>query len=154
MRRWRTIWSSAALVVLASATCALPQQVPLPGTCARADFEAIVDGTGETLRALTQKNSPAFQAKLRALKDKRGWSHEQFLAEGARFVADNKISDYDGQSSTLLAKINGAGDEAGSAAAVDCARFGALKADLAALVAIQNEKWAYMFGNIDAELSK
>ena len=154
MRRWTTIWSVAALVMLASASSARPQQVPLAGICVRADFEAIVDGTGETLRAVTQKNSPAFQAKLRALKDKRGWSHEQFLAEGARFVADTKISDYDGRSSTLLAKINGAGDEAGSGAAVDCVRFGTLKADLAALVAIQNEKWAYMFGNIDAELSK
>ena len=153
MRRWRATWGRAALVVLASATGVLSQGAPL-ATCVRADFEAIVDGAGETLRALTQKNSPAFQAKLRALKDKRGWSHEQFLAKGARFVADAKISDYDGQSATLLSKINGAGDEAGGGAAVDCARFGTLKADLAALVAIQNEKWAYMFGNIDAELSQ
>lgn len=125
-----------------------------PATCARADFEAVVDDAGEALRQLTQKNSPQFQAKLRALKEKRGWSNEQFMAEGTRFVRDDKIAALEDKSSNLLAKINDAGGEAGNAQAVDCKRLDALRSDLAALVAIQQEKWTYMFTNIEVELSK
>ena len=123
-------------------------------SCARTDFEAVVDDAGEKLRELTQKNSPAFQAKLRLLKDKRGWSHDQFMAEGVRFVRDEKIAEFEAQSSTLLAKINGAGAEAGGATAVDCSQLAALQADMAALVSLQVEKWSYMFGSIETELAK
>lgn len=153
-------WRLAALVALAPAVClgvmALPASghAQTPANCARADFEAVVDDAGEALRQLTQKNSPQFQAKLRALKEKRGWSNEQFLTEGARFVRDDKIAALEDKSSGLLAKINDAGGEAGNATAVDCKRLDGLKSDLAALVAIQQQKWAYMFTNIDAELAK
>ena len=145
----------AVVLTLTAGGVAAAQTAVAPETCARTDFEAVVDDAGEALRQLTQKNSPAFQAKLRALKDKRGWSHDQFVVEGVRFVRDDKITGFEAQSTTLLARINGAADQAGgTAAAVDCAQLAALKADMAALVAIQVEKWTYMFGNIDAELEK
>ena len=121
--------------------------------CPRADFEAVVDGAGDTLRTLTQTNSPAFQAKLRALKDKRGWTHEQFLAEGARFVKDDKIAAFDDQAGTLLARIN-SGSDGGTGTATDCTLLAAMKADMATLVAIQSDKWTYMFATVDAELAK
>ena len=136
------------MALLASATAGLAQNAA-PVACARTEFEAVVDDAGEALRTLTQKNSPVFQAKLRALKDKRGWSHEQFLADGARFVRDDTISRFEDKSSTLLAKINGAGGDVVNATATDCTRLADLKADMAALVAIQNEKWAYMFTTLD-----
>ena len=127
---------------------------PSSATCPRSDFEAVVDDAAEALRTLTQKNSPAFQAKLRQLKDKRGWSHEQFLAEGARFVRDDKIAEFEDQSGNLLARINGAGTETSARDATDCKRLAELRADMAALVDIQTAKWAYMFTNIDAALGK
>jgi hypothetical protein len=141
----------AGLLPLALSVGAFAQA---PATCARADFEAVVDDAGEALRQLTQKNSPQFQAKLRSLKEKRGWNSEQFMAEGTRFVRDDKIAALEERSTTLLAKINGAGGEAGTQATVDCKRLDSLKSDLAALVALQQEKWTYMFTNIEAELAK
>jgi hypothetical protein len=151
----RAVWRTglgAAIVLAASATLAVAQ-TPAPLSCARTEFESAVDEAGEVLRTLTQKNSPVFQSKLRALKDKRAWSHDVFLAEGARFVRDDTISAFEEKSANLLAKINGAGAIV-NATATDCARLADLKADMIALVEIQNEKWTYMFTTIDAELAK
>ena len=143
----------AAVIALAWATIASAQSA-VQEPCARGEFESVVDDAGEILRTLNQKNSPAFQAKLRALKDKRGWSHDQFLAEGTRFVRDEKIAAFEEKSATLLAKINGAGGDVVKTTGGDCARLADLKADMSALVGIQNEKWMYMFATIDAALAQ
>ena len=121
-------------------------------TCERTEFETVVTSAADALRAITQQNSPPFQAKLRALKDKRGWSHEQFMAEGARFVRDDKITAFDEKSGDLLARINDAGGGAPSQG--NCAQLADLKANMAALVEIQTAKWSYMFANIDTELAR
>lgn len=154
MRRRRSQYRSGWLggvMLLMHVGGAVAQAAPT-AACARTEFEAVVDDAGEALRVLTQKNSPTFQGKLRALKVKRGWTHEQFLAEGVRFVRDETIAGFEQKSSVLLAKINGAG--ADTKAAADCAQLAALQSDMRALVAIQDEKWSYMFSTIDAELAK
>lgn len=125
-------------------------EVPL--ACEKADFEAVVDGAAQTLRVIQQKQTPAFQAKLRALKEKRGWSHEQFLSEAARFVKDDRIAEFDEKSERLLLEINSTGDGGGKTP--DCAVLAKLKAAMAALVETQNAKWAYMFQQVDAALAK
>lgn len=119
------------------------------GVCAKAEFEAVVDEASTTLVDLAQKNTPAFQARLRALKDKRGWTNEQFLTEGARFVRDDAIQSFDNKSQALLMQINA--DTGGTA---DCNVLAALRQALATLVETQAAKWAYMFKSVDAELAK
>src|ERR1700752_4315439 len=52
---------------------------PPGGQCAKADFEAVVNGAGAALRELAQQNTPVFQGKLRQLKDKRSWSNDEFM---------------------------------------------------------------------------
>jgi hypothetical protein len=117
--------------------------------CARADFEAVVDQASATLVDVTQKNTPLFQGKLRALKDKRGWSNDQLMKDGAAFVRDDTIARFDEKSEQLLIKINTqAGDSAG------CAALNDLKATMSTLVETQTAKWAYMFDKIDKELAK
>ncbi len=54
------------------------------------------------LRELNTKNKPAFQDKLRQLKDKRTWTHDQFLKEAAPYVRDDKIAEYDQKTDELL----------------------------------------------------
>ena len=147
-------WSVGAALLAATTATAASASGTAPKTCTRTDFEAVVDGAAETLRTLTQKNSPSFQAKLRQLKDKRGWSHDQFLAEGTRFVRDDKITEFEDKSGELLARINGAGSDAGPQKAIDCSQLPELQANMTALVDLQTAKWTYMFGNIDAELAK
>jgi hypothetical protein len=118
-------------------------------TCERAAFEAVVDEASSTLVKLTQSNTPLFQNKLRALKDKRRWTHDQFLKDGAAFVRDEKISDFDERSEQLLIKINTQGG--GSA---NCQVLQELRGTMRSLVDTQNAKWAYMFDKIDRELAK
>lgn len=122
--------------------------------CARGDFEAVVDAAGGALRQLNAENRPAFQAKLRQLKDKRGWSHDTFLAEAAPFVQDEKIAVFDQTSQTLLGEIALMGQEGSEARQPDCALLVALRARMESLVSAQKEKWAYMFEKIDKALAQ
>lgn len=151
---WTVRLAAGVLVLQAAAPRALAQSRPVPETCARGDFEAVVDEAAGSLRELNQINKPNFQDKLRQLKDKRGWSHEQFLSAAAPFVQDDKISEWDQRSADLLNKITAMGQEGSASKAPDCAMLKELHGHMQALVEAQQAKWTYMFGKIDRELSK
>ncbi len=126
----------------------------VPGPCQKADFEAVVEDSAQALRDLNTKNKPAFQEKLKQLKDKRGWSHEQFITEAAPFVRDDKIGEYDQQTDDLLTAMSTMGQEGAAAPTPDCALLLELRARLKVLVDTQNAKWSYMFQKIETELWK
>jgi len=101
----------AGLVMLAALLIASPAgrwAVAQP-KCSKADFESVVDEAGDALRGLAQQNTPPFQAKLRQLKTKRGWSDEQFLAEAEPLVRDETIAGFDRKSDELVSRITSAG---------------------------------------------
>ena len=123
-------------------------------TCAKTDFEAVVEDAAASLRELNSKNKPTFQEKLRQLKDKRGWSHEQFLAEAAPFVRDDKIAVFDQSTEELLSAMSSMGQEGATAATPDCAVLLELRARMKVLVDTQSAKWSYMFEKIETELWK
>lgn len=125
-----------------------------PANCGKADFEAVVNEAGSALRDLNRQNTPAFQAKLRGLKDKRGWSNDEFLKAAEPFVRDEQIAAFDQKSEQLLGKITGAGQQGASGAAPDCGLLAELRAALKSLVETQRAKWTYMFANIEKELAK
>lgn len=129
---------------------------PAPGgqVCAKADFEAVVDDAAGALRDLNLQNKPAFQEKLRQLKDKRGWSHDAFLKEAAPFVRDDKIAVYDQDSERLLTDISTLGQEGADAPTPDCALLADLKTRMQTLVDTQTAKWTYMFSKLDAALAQ
>jgi hypothetical protein len=129
-------------------------QAPAAGECQRADFEAVVDDAAAALRDLNMKNKPDFQEKLRQLKDKRGWSHDQFLTEAAPFVRDDKIAVFDQQSDQLLNDISSLGQEGADAKTPDCALLHELRARMKVLVDTQTAKWAYMFEKLNAALAQ
>jgi hypothetical protein len=152
----RAAWGVAALLVpLLGAllgTCRpLLAQAP---ACAKGDFEAVVNEAGAALRDLNRQNTPTFQAKLRELKDKRGWGNDQFLKEAEPFVRDNEIVTYDQKSEQLLVRITGAGQQGGSGATPDCGLLGELRTSLKSLVETQKAKWTYMFAKLEKELAK
>ncbi|MDX2258358.1 MAG: hypothetical protein NW205_05510 [Hyphomicrobiaceae bacterium] len=147
LRRLAALVMAAILVVAGDARA---QQ----GTCARQDFEAAVDDAAATLRDLNQKHRPTFQDKLRALKDKRGWSHDQFLEAAAPYVKDETIIVYDQKAESLLAEISSLGEEGSQARQPDCALLASLKQRMGALVDIQTEKWRYMFGKLEKALAE
>ena len=140
---------AALLVALSGARVALAQ-----APCSKTDFEAVVDEAAGALRGLALQNTPQFQAKLRQLKTKRGWSDDQFLKEAEPLVRDEKITGFDEKSAELLARITDAGQAGASGGAPDCTLLVGLRASMAALVETQKAKWAYMFDKIDKELRK
>jgi hypothetical protein len=147
----------AGLVVLAALLIASPTGravVAQPTKCSKADFESVVDEAGDALRALAQQNTPPFQAKLRQLKTKRGWSDEQFLAEAEPLVRDETIALFDRKSDELVSRITSAGQSGAGVEAPDCALLTSLRASMATLVETQKAKWAYMFDKIENELRK
>jgi len=141
----------AITMVLAIAGAAAAQQ---RAACSRDDFEAAVDEAAAALRDLTQKNRPAFQDLLRQLKDKRGWSHDQFIAEAAPFVKDGTIEEFDSRSDAALSRLTAMGQAGSQSKTPDCRLLAELRSHMQALVDIQTEKWRYMFGRIEADLRK
>jgi hypothetical protein len=131
-------------------------EAPAPAgqVCAKSDFEAVVDDAAGALRDLNMQNKPAFQEKLRLLKDKRGWSHDAFLKEAAPYVRDEKIAVYDQESERLLADISTLGQEGAEAPTPDCALLGDLKARMKTLVDTQTAKWTYMFQKLETALAQ
>ena len=123
-------------------------------TCARADFEAAVGTASTTLREMTNRNTPDFQDRLRALKEKRGWSNEEFVKAAAPLVADDRIAEFDQKSAEYLMQINNLGGEGAGTATPDCRLLETLRTNMSALVETQTQKWAYMFGKLDAELAR
>ena len=128
--------------------------LPAKADCTRSDFEAVVDAAAGSLRDMNAANKPKFQEKLRQLKNKRGWTQDQFLHEAAPLVADDKINTYDQQSTALLEKIASGGEAGAAAAKPDCAMLDTLRSSMKTLVETQAEKWTYMATKIDAELAK
>ena len=122
--------------------------------CAKADFEAVVSDAANALRDLNQKNKPPYQARLKDLKEKRGWSYDQFLKEAAPLVQDAKIAEYDERTAAFLEKIQSVGTEGANTTQPQCAALAEVQGVMKALVDVQKDKWAYLFGRIEQELKR
>ena len=122
--------------------------------CDKAEFESAVDEAAMALRELNNRNRPEFQTRLGALKEKRGWSDDQFLKEAAPMVQDDRIAEFEEESNKLLASIATMGTEGASAKVPDCAMLEELRRLMGVLIETQASKWAYMFEKLDTELAK
>lgn len=145
---WRTLW---LLVLLALAATTCPARAE---TCTRTDFESAVDDASAALRDLNSQNRPRFQQRLRELKDKRGWTLDQFQKEALPFVSDERITALDEKSKAQLVKIEELGAEGGQARTPDCNLLVELRTHMKVLVETQQDKWAYMFEKLETELKK
>lgn len=125
-----------------------------PPACSRADFENAVDDAAGALRDLNARNKGPFQDKLRALKEKRGWTTEQFLKEAAPFVQDDHIAEFDRQTGTLLDEINSKGEAGSLAKTPDCSLLATLRQTMTRLIETQGAKWAYMFQKLETALKQ
>lgn len=144
-------WRSAALLLALSG---IGETVAQGTSCAKPDFEAVVNEAGAALRDLNRQNTPAFQTRLRQLKEKRGWTDEQFLKAAEPFVRDADIVAFDQKSEGLLNRITGGGQQGASAGTADCGLLAELRAAMKLLVETQKAKWTHMFAKLDKELAK
>ena len=121
-------------------------------TCAKPEFEAVVEGAAESLRDLNQRNAPGFQDKLRLLRERRKWGAEEFMEKAAVYVQDEQIAALDQRSTDLLGKINSMGEAGAASGKPDCRLLAELRSTMKALIDTQIEKWAYMFAKIERGL--
>ncbi|MFM9850570.1 MAG: hypothetical protein ACKVP3_25995 [Hyphomicrobiaceae bacterium] len=147
-------WVCAGVAAAGLASLGAPDAVAQGPSCSRMQFEAAVSDAAGALRDLNAKNRPPFQEKLRALRDKRGWTHDQFLKEATPLVQDAKIAQYDKESGEFLEKIQSMGAVGASAKEPDCTRLTDVKTHMQALVASQQAKWTYMLQRVEQELAK
>jgi hypothetical protein len=145
----RAGWAALTGLLLAVQAGAALAQAP---ACAKGDFEVVVDEAAAALRSLNQRNTPQFQGKLRQLKDKRGWSNDQFMKEAEPFVRDEQIAAHDRKSEEFLARITSAGQM--GAGPPNCTLLLELRAAMKALVDTQVAKWTYMFDKLEKELRR
>jgi hypothetical protein len=147
--------SGVLLLALLAATLLLNgPAVAQDPACKREAFEEAVGLSAAALRDLTGLNRPVFQIRLRELKDKRGWDHNQFLREAAPIVQDARTDAYDKESANLLEEIARMGAEGSAAATPDCEALARLKSRMEALVDAQRGKWAYLIGKVEQELGR
>ena len=123
-------------------------------TCSKTDFVNAVEQASKSLVALNRQNKPRFQNKLRQLRLKRKWTHDQFMKEAAIFVRDDKIAVFDETSQKELLDIERLGGEGESARKPDCNLLKELEQHMGILIKIQKNKWQYMFKKLDAALAK
>lgn len=121
-------------------------------SCAKADFEAVVDEAAAVLNDLNAKHKPAFQVLLRQLKEKRGWDHDTFMREAVPYVQDEQIAQYDQQTADYLMRISTLGEEGATAVVPDCKMLVEVRETMEGLVESQKAKWKYMFEKIEREL--
>lgn len=126
---------------------------PARASCEREAFETAVDEAAAALRELNSKNRPSFQNKLRELKTQRGWSDDQFMAEAAPFVKDERTIELDEQTADLLGRIASLGQEGSTASVPDCTMLDELRGLMSQLVDAQVAKWGHMFEKLEAELA-
>jgi len=152
VRRAAVIAGVAVIAVISC--CSGLRADEAPATCAKEDFESVVEVASGSLRDLNNQNRPVFQEKLRTLKEKRNWTHDDFIDKAKPFVRDEKTAVYDQTTDELLSAIASMGQEGASAAAPDCALMLELRARMKLLVDTQSAKWSYMFQKLDGELAK
>jgi hypothetical protein len=143
----------AGLASFTSAPTALPARAEA-AICQRSDFEAVVDEAAAALRTLNQANRPHYQAKLRQLAAKRGWTLDQLTREGVELVRDQTITDFDQRSSELLERISGTSGVDRDGKTPDCRVLAEIRGHLRTLIETQRAKWAYMLEKVERELAR
>ena len=135
--------------------------------CEREAFTGLVDQAKAELTALNTTNKQLFQAKLQVLKDSRGWSDKELVANATPFVRDETIAAFDDETKALLARIPelnvrpsrsvaslaGAVPSANAALEKRCAAIERLQGILGKVVESTRAKWAYMIGKLDVAIA-
>jgi hypothetical protein len=119
--------------------------------CTKEQFAQAIDRAGEDLRRLNADNAPRLRAKLRQLKDARGWPDAGFEEKAIALIQDDRTAALDTAANDLLAKLDQLGT-VGATAEPDCAQLQELTAISLELQATVKTKAAYTLGKIDQML--
>jgi hypothetical protein len=144
--RWLLAFALMVLVHLSAGASAAAA-----ASCAREDFAQAVDRAGAALRQLNADNAPRLRAKLRELKDLRGWPDGGFEEKAYEILQDERMAALDMQANDLLAKLDTLGTVDPNAEP-DCAKLEELRAAGIELQATVKAKAAYTLAKLDQML--
>src|SRR5215468_10100692 len=139
-----------ALMVLAQLSASA--SAAAAASCAREDFAQAVDRAGAALRQLNADNAPRLRAKLRELKDLRGWPDSGFEEKAYEILQDERMAALDMQANDLLAKLDTLGT-VDPGAEPDCAKLEELRAVGIELQATVKAKTSYTLAKLDQMLA-
>jgi hypothetical protein len=145
MRHSLRPWFLMLVVLVTGAPAALAQ------TCQKQDFAQAVDQAGAALRKFNLENQPKLNAKIEALRAKKGWKKSDSEDKALEYLQDGRIAELDAQSNELLTKIDNLG-RAQDGKAPDCSKLGELKAAGVEILAVMKAKSAYTLEKIDLEI--
>jgi hypothetical protein len=117
-------------------------------SCVKDDFASAVDQAGAALRKLNAENVPRLQAKVRELKEARGWPEAGYEEKAYQALQDERTAALDAQANELLAKL----DQLGSVdpeSEADCTKLQELTATALELQATVKAKTAYTLAKLD-----
>lgn len=111
----------------------------------------LVDEAGARLRVLTAETQPKVQARLRQLRERRGWMDAAGEEKAAAILTDGRTVELDNKSAQLLARIDELAED-GTSEKVDCSRIGELEAASLELQATVRAKSQHMLARLDQEI--
>jgi len=120
--------------------------------CTAEEFGKAVNDAGAALRKLSAENTPRLQAKMEQLKTKMKWPDAGYEDRAYQALQDERVSAFDNDANTLLAKIDALGTvEPGGAP--ECGKLQELQAASLELQATVKTKTAYLISKLDQMLS-
>lgn len=122
-------------------------------TCTAADFGAIVDQSGASLRALTLAEQPKLQARLRKYKAVKKLSDDAYENVALDAIRDKRLDELDKKSSELLLRLDSLG-RVPDGTQPDCAKLEEVKAASAELTSIIKQKSEYMLRRLDEKIAE
>jgi len=131
-------------VLVAAALLGGGRALATAATCSKEDFGQAVDRAGAQLRKLNAEQIPQVQAKIRKLKESKGWQDEKAYET----LQDERMAGFDAQANDLLAKIDALGTVDPSAEP-QCGRLDELTAASLELQATVKAKAAYTLSRLD-----
>jgi len=144
----RLLLTTLALLLLAALTVGPGDAVE----CTAEEFGKAVNDAGAALRKLSAENTPRLQAKMEQLKTKMKWPDAGYEDRAYQALQDERVSAFDNDANTLLAKIDALGTvEPGGAP--ECGKLQELQAASLELQATVKTKTAYLISKLDQMLS-
>jgi len=140
------------LIMLAIVALALGGPDPAAArSCTKEDFARAVDQAGVELRKLNAENTPRVQAKMRQLKEAKGWPDSGYEDKAYQALQDERTLNLDAQANELLAKLDSLGSIE-PASDADCIKLQELTATGLELQATIKAKAAYSLAKLDQML--
>lgn len=124
-------------------------------SCTKQQLGEAIDRAGAVLRAASAETTPRIDAKMRQLKDARGWSATEYEERALATVQDDRVAKLDATANELLAKIDtlSASASGDTGAAAECSRVTEIEAVSLELQATIKAKSAYVLTRLDAAIT-